>query len=297
MRSSKPQKGRNRKRIISIYLAPSRGYEKDDTENGRNPEMPIRILTACSSVIGTRDYQQDPLFVSKSVNAKRIQDAKVFGILCDGMGGLESGEETSEFVVTEMRKELEALAHDQNIAAFFIEKVLMLDAMVVKRFGASVAGTTMVAVVIFGKRLYWGAVGDSRIYIIRHDEIAQATRDHNYYLNLKEDVEKGKITQAQADNDPQRDALISFIGSGRPELIDANTEPFALADDDIVLLCSDGLTKSLTDEQILALVSDYKDNIKEAADKLTFYAIDIDLGPKDNTSVILIKYHEKRRSD
>ena len=294
MRSSKQKKSRSRKKIISVYLSPAVSHENDGAEISQISNMPIRILTADSSLIGTRDYQQDALFVSKSIYAKRYREAKVYGVLCDGMGGMESGEEISEFVVTEMRKEFETLSYNRNVAAFFIEKIQMLDAMVANKYGACVAGTTMVAVVIFGKRLYWGAVGDSRIYIIRRDEIAQATRDHNYYLNLKEDVEKGNITQEQADNDPRRDALISFIGSGNPELIDANTEPFTLADEDIVLLCSDGLTKSLTDEKILALVSEYSDNLEEAANKLTFCAIDIDLEPKDNTSVILIKYYEEK---
>ena len=269
--------------------------KRDNAINTAHKTGPIRILTACDSVIGTRAYQQDALFVSKAICTQDGEDARAFAILCDGMGGMNSGEETSRMVVAEMWNGLETMPCRQNpvnIAAFFVAEIKRMDALIVKGRGAGFTGTTMVAAYISANRLFWGAIGDSRIYLIRRGEIAQVTRDHNYSLYLKEDVEKRRITQEEANTHPKRDALVSFIGSGRTELIDANTEPFLLENGDMALLCSDGLTKSLTDDAIKRLVSTYDYEIKKAAVSLTRHAINIEPGPKDNTSVILMKYME-----
>ena len=251
---------------------------------------PVRYYTASETHQGTRDYQQDALYVMGTVNERSGETATVFGVLCDGMGGMQSGGEASSLVVDEIRRELEALPDGANIAAFFREKIRRLDSMMSERFGDGAAGTTMVSVVAIEDKLYWCSIGDSRVYLIRGGEILQVTRDHNYYMELLEDVLKGRITQEEADNHPKKEALISFIGSGSADLIDANTEPFTLINGDIILLCSDGLTKSLADEEVRKLVQKSSYDLKEAARILINTAIDIDMNPKDNTSVILIQY-------
>ena len=250
----------------------------------------VRFYTASETHQGTRDYQQDALYVSGTVHVSSGEPASVFGVLCDGMGGMQSGGEASRLAVEEMRRELENLPDDQNISAFFRDRIRKLDDMLLRKFTDGSAGTTMVSVVAIENKLFWGAIGDSRVYIIRGDEILQVTRDHNYYLELMEEVEKGKITQAEADNNPKKEALISFIGSGNAGLIDANTEPFLLIGGDIVLLCSDGVNKSLTDGEIRRLISNNSYDLREAASTLVRTAIDIDMEPKDNTSAILIQY-------
>ena len=251
---------------------------------------PVRFYTASETHQGTRDYQQDALYVADNVSVRSGETARVFGVLCDGMGGMQSGGEASRLVVSEMRRELENLKDDQNISAFFRDRIHALDDMLLKEFTDGSAGTTMVSVVAIENKLFWGSIGDSRVYLIRGSEILQVTRDHNYYLELLEQVEKGKLTQEEADNNPKKEALISFIGSGNAGLIDANTEPFLLTNGDIVLLCSDGINKSLTDQEIRKLITNNAHDLKEAASTLVRTAIDIDMDPKDNTSAILIQY-------
>jgi len=297
MRWNKKSKGSAGREVIEIFLAP-RATVRAAPRNNSITIQPglgasVRITTASHTDQGTREYQQDALFVSGPVDAAQCEPVKVIGVLCDGMGGMQSGGQASSLAVEEMRKELITLSDNQDISVFFITTIKKLDAMMTKRFGEGISGTTMAAVIILGNRLYWGSVGDSRVYLLRRQEIAQVTRDHNYYLQLKEEVAKGKLTLEEADAHPKKEALISFIGSGRIELIDANTEPFQLIDDDIVLLCSDGLTRSLTDEEIRKHVFSHADNLKEAAVSLIRKAVDIDMGPKDNTSAILIQYQEK----
>ena len=103
-------------------------------------------------------------------------------------------------------------------------------------------GTTVVAVVIENNKMYFLSVGDSKIYILRDNEILAVNREHNYRLSLDEKLKKGQITKEQyiAEED-QAEALISYLGMGNVSLMDINNEPFILQENDIVLLCSDGL--------------------------------------------------------
>ena len=285
------------KTLITIPLAPRALTRRNSSTIQLSPsgsqsghDGSILFYTASETHQGTRDYQQDALYVVDNVSARDGEAARVFGVLCDGMGGMQSGGEASRLVVEKMRGELEQLQDDQNISAFFRDRIHALDAMLLKEFSDGSAGTTMVSVVAVENKLFWGSIGDSRVYLIRGAEMLQVTRDHNYYLELMESVEKGKITQEEADNNPKKEALISFIGSGNASLIDANTEPFLLSNGDIVLLCSDGVNKSLTDEEIRKLITNNAHDIKEAASMLVRTAIDINMDPKDNTSAILIQY-------
>lgn len=157
------------------------------------------------------------------------------------------------------------------------------------------AGTTMVAVVAEEDRLYWLSVGDSRIYIIRNEEMSQVNREHNYRLTLQESLKSGLITREQYEAEEkkgQADALISYLGISRLSLMDINRAPLEMMDGDIVLLCSDGLFKSLSDSQIKALVRDNDMDLDIAADRLCQMAFSRRRGGQDNTSVLLLQYRK-----
>ena len=153
----------------------------------------------------------------------------------------------------------------------------------------------MVAVVADGGKLYWLSIGDSRIYIIRGEEMSQVNREHNYRLTLQESLRSGLITQEQYEAEEKRgraDALISYLGISRLNLMDINRAPLEMMDGDMVLLCSDGLFKSLNDSQIKALVKDNDIDMDIAADRLCQMALSKRRGGQDNTSVLLLQYHK-----
>ncbi|MDR2355005.1 MAG: protein phosphatase 2C domain-containing protein [Clostridiales Family XIII bacterium] len=250
------------------------------------------ILTASEMHIGTRKQQQDAVYVSDAICFEYGENPRVLGVLCDGMGGMKMGGDVSRLVVESLAGNLPAIRECENINAFFEDAIRHLDAEIVSRYGRGNSGTTLTAAVVEGNRLYWVSVGDSRIYILRRGEIVQVTQDHNYLLKLKDDVNKGLITDDEANANPKKEALISYIGAGNVELIDSNKDPFVLESGDIVLMCSDGLTKSLGDEDIAGIVSEHYGDLKEMARLLPLFAFDAGNGSKDNTSVILIQYLE-----
>ncbi|MDR1422290.1 MAG: serine/threonine-protein phosphatase [Coriobacteriales bacterium] len=216
---------------------------------------------------------------------------EAFAVLCDGMGGTELGAEASGLVVEEAAVALDALGADDDVVACLYGLVQQLDCDVCDQFGAGRAGTTVVAVYLRDNRMNWLSVGDSRIYLIREDGIECLTRDHNLQMALDNEVARKSITVEEMESFARRDSLISFIGQGGLPLIDHSPEPLVLGSGDVVLLCSDGLTKSLGDDQIAAIIRECPDNLDETARRLVIEAFDTG-GEKDNTTVALLRYLE-----
>lgn len=252
-------------------------------------EIPV-IEVGCSSILGTRKNQQDYYGTVISPDNDGI-----LAVVCDGMGGLSGGELASRVTVETILGKYEGIEGKCEPPVFFREAVKEVDLIVhnLEENGKRLnAGTTLVAVHIDGNRLHWLSVGDSRFYLIRKNQIISVCAEHNYGELLKQRLAAGVITQADIDNDTRRkDALTSYIGMGNPQLIEVNDVPFELMPDDMLLLCSDGLFKSLTDDAILKAVFDYKLNIQRSAENLTGLALSMAKGSQDNTTVTVIHYN------
>lgn len=160
------------------------------------------------------------------------------------------------------------------------------------------AGTTLAAVVIEEEMLSWVSVGDSKIYIVRDDTMVQCNREHNYLTILNEMLKDGTITLEMYDEEVYKgDSLTSFIGMGNLSQIDVNPHPFHLRENDIVLLCSDGLSKLLSQREIVSVVRKYQDELEVVLEKLQERArkkAQIMQEKQDNTTIVLLSYQRKR---
>jgi len=262
------------------------------TQRFERPGSFREVLTASEMHLGTRAVQQDACYVTSATSFWDGEShLNTIGIVCDGMGGLEHGAEASKMVIDQILADIAAAGQVEDPASFFKNELGKLDDLVVQRFGANNAGTTLVLAVLSGSRLYWCSAGDSRLYLIRQDEIVQLTRDHNYFLLLKEQVENQDMTIEEAEQHPQKEALVSFLGMGGIEIFDINNSPFQMVNGDVVLLCSDGLTKSLTADQIRDVIRQNYGQVDQTARLLPVVAFDTG-GAKDNTSVVVIQYFE-----
>ncbi len=298
------RKKRNEAREEAVEITKQDVTEQDLTEQdvpeqpatpARNDEVTVQIIrsgedhvnTAMATHMGTRQYQQDAAYVSEPVSS-----GVAFGVLCDGMGGMSSGDRASSDTVVFMVNRLSQLKPEDDVSAFLEAAAGEANDLVLAENERTKedSGTTLIAVVVREGNLYWLNVGDSRIYILRDGEIQCLTRDHNYALELQEKVDAGFLTRAQADADPQKDALISYIGAPSLGWVDVNKAPLPLTFGDIVLLCSDGLTKVLREDEIVAVLSGFAGDIGQAAEALPAAAYSQRNGGMDNTSVILIQY-------
>ena len=252
-----------------------------------------RYNAAMKSVIGTREEQQDCAF-------QIVNDRQVLAIVCDGMGGHESGGLASIVTIEKFKELYEKKDPAEPFATFYLNTVDILDELVFhlkneqgERLGA---GTTFVAAAIDDDELSWLSVGDSRLYILRNDEFVQVTRDHNYFLRLEQMKQEKEISEDQYQAEAVKgESLISFIGMGGIEVMDINHSPFKLLSKDTVLLSTDGLYKALSDKEIMKCLR------KETADDaLTALISNVEAKAhqfQDNTTCVVIKYNGEAENE
>lgn len=254
------------------------------------------IIALSYTATGNRKYQQDAVYVSGSRKIAGNRKTRVFAAVCDGMGGMADGGRASSTAIHMFREGFEKIEKEPNIQipTFFRQGIRSVDAVISQfpKEAGKGSGTTLVAVIAENNRLYWASVGDSRIYILRGRDMIQVTRDHNYMLRLQQMVDNGQMTLQEAQAKKQKEALISFLGIGNVTLMDINEQPFEMQFGDIVLLCSDGITKTLPDDQIRDIIKNDAVSMKEKAKILVEAAVRGNTHSQDNTSVAILQYAE-----
>lgn len=242
------------------------------------------------SDIGGRQEQQDRAYAY-------LDPSVAFAIVCDGMGGTEHGALASQIAVDSMcgslRGVLSKQSQDDIVEALF-DAMTQMDIRVSHELGKRKGGTTAVAVFLRDGKLYWFSAGDSRLYIIRNGELVQATRDHNYFLRLDEQLRNGEITQERFDQEAKRgSALISYIGVGGLPVFDLTNTPLDLMPGDILLLTTDGLYKALP-QDLITYILQSSASLSVKADRL-MAQITAPEGPiaLDNTTFVLIKINTR----
>lgn len=267
----------------------------DDMHTIMLDEFDKSVYIGTSSVIGRRKEQQDAIksdtFYSYAENGKAIS------VLCDGMGGLVGGGKASALCSSIVYDTFHSEAKFPSIPMFYKSVIFQSDEevrMMKTDEGTQIlgAGTTLASVVIEDDQLYWASVGDSHIYIIRGNDILCITKDHNFLMLLNEKVKRGEITQEEADSNPKKEALISYIGIGGVHYVDMNSTGFHLLDGDHIVLCSDGLYRSLSENEIKQVVCNFGKETQQAAEALTSLALSKNLRNQDNTSVVVIGFQD-----
>ena len=239
---------------------------------------------AQKSIIGERDEQQDSWFV-------RLESDKVYAAVCDGMGGYSHGQDASAAASETMKRLYLSKPTEEPYPDFFIKAIDILDENVLSlknpEGGKLSAGTTILTVAIDGDSLFWLSVGDSRLYIIRGENIVRVTRDHNYFLTLGQMMETGAIDKDRYDDEaPKGERLISYIGMGGVQIFDINDAPLKLMPYDTVLLCTDGLYRAVNDDEILKLANNRSPN-----DAICALIDKVNIAFSDNTTCVIIKYN------
>ena len=139
-------------------------------------------------------------------------------------------------------------------------------------------GTTLDVCLIYNSRIYIGHVGDSRVYRIRKEFMRRLTKDHSYVQTL---VDDGTITKEEAYSHPKKNMLTKALGCVQTVEPDVYTKTFIK--DDIILMCSDGLTNMIREENIYEIIKQDKEN---AIENLVKQANDN--GGLDNITVVII---------
>lgn len=268
-----------------------RAANVSDMKTERLDIPPCRTEVGLASNIGKREYQQDAAIVSAG---EKLGLTRTIAVLCDGMGGMDGGELASNMCAGIFYNDFLALTEDTDWYDFLVYEAQKADeqvSLITDEYGEPMnAGCTLTAVVIDDSSMHFVSVGDSRIYVIRDHVVTQITRDHNYLMILNEKLEKGEITAEEVMDNVNKEALISYIGMGGLNIVDANDTPIELKSDDFVLMCSDGLYRVLGDKEIEYIIDSNRHDMALAAQALVDTAVYNGFEMQDNTSAILIKY-------
>jgi protein phosphatase len=203
----------------------------------------------------------------------------VLWAVADGMGGYGHGDLAADVVIDALARLPHGAASRRLIGAALREA----DADVRRRAradGLGPIGATVVALMVDGRNAVVGWAGDSRAYLLRGDTLAPLTRDHSLVQEL---IDRAEISRAEADGHPQAHVVTRAIGVGAeadPEFAELTVQA-----GDRLLLCSDGLTRCLRDDDIAALLASAGD--PEGACRALIDAT-LARGAPDNVSTVVV---------
>lgn len=214
------------------------------------------------------------------------QQAITLGVVADGMGGHQAGDVASHMLVKNIGAlwEQEDLTDQTKIIHWLLRKIQEENEKIYiageEDMALSGMGTTIVAVVVLGDRLLLAHVGDSRAYLVTSQTMKQVTEDHSLVNEL---VKNGEITKEEALVHPRRSVLIRSIGI--PGLVEIDIVDIEWQSTDMILLCSDGLTNMLSDDEIETIL--HSDNtLDDKIDTLILRANEA--GGTDNITVLIM---------
>jgi serine/threonine protein phosphatase PrpC len=180
--------------------------------------------------------------------------------VADGMGGAQAGEVASKLAATTIESEPGRSLHGvERVAALVREANRRVYERATNDPAASGMGTTMTVALVEGETVTIGHVGDSRAYLVRDGRMEQLTDDHSLVNEL---LKSGKLSPEEAEMHPQRSVITRAVGTDPDVQVDAFT--IEAEDGDVFLICSDGLTDMVADEEILDLVARHRDDLARA---------------------------------
>jgi PPM family protein phosphatase len=248
---------------------------------------------ALTDVGRKRKGNEDSLFVNAEQN---------LFVVADGMGGHAAGEIASRVAVDSINEFVCLTSGDEEITwPFGLDENISYDGNRLKtaiRYANRKVleatkekseyegmATTVAAVLIDGENANLGHVGDSRVYLVRSGEISQLTSDHSW---VNEQIQSGVISSDQARSHPLRNVVTRALG-GKPDL-QVDMQVHKILPGDILLLCSDGLTTMIPDEDIAKVVQESEGDVEKAAKALVATANA--RGGEDNITVLLLRFDE-----
>lgn len=229
-----------------------------------------------------RDMNQDYYYISPKESLINLY------ILADGMGGYTGGEIASKLATISVKNYIESnfektLTEKEDIVKLIKNSMEYANMVVYEKSKENKElegmGTTLEVCLIYNNIVYIGHIGDSRIYIQSKEKLKKLTIDHSYVEKL---VKDGTITKEEAINHPKKNMLTKALGCMSFVEVDVTNEE--LNKDDIILICSDGLTNMVEEETINNVI---KEDYKSAPLKLIELANNN--GGYDNITALVIK--------
>jgi protein phosphatase len=219
------------------------------------------------------------------------QSGVTLALLADGMGGHLAGDVASELVVSNIGLAWESsnVITTEEAGSWLVRQIQKVNLEVYEKGQNQPEfqgmGTTIVAAAVFNTTIVLAHVGDSRAYVINQQEMRQITEDHSLVNEL---VKSGEITKEMAEHHPQKNILIRSVGMPGDVQVDVNEHMWL--NGETLLICSDGLTNMVTDEEIQAIICS---GISVAEQASSLIEAANEAGGTDNITVVLVHFNEE----
>lgn len=246
----------------------------------------MKILLGGTQDIGRREDQQDAFYISTPAFGHTAQVDRDLLLVCDGIGGASFGKEAAQIACEALKSFLITEDEIYDVHGALLQSVRYANseviAFMIRKGVRTVGGTTLIAALIKNDIIYWISVGDSHIYLFSDAELEQLNDDHLYGNVLDVAVAEGKIDKAFADKHPRRDSISSFIGIW--ELKEISSGKTRLSPGTSVLLCTDGLYKTLNEDEI---IDAYDPDPQKWSSELIKATLEKDVPDQDNVTVAI----------
>ncbi|MGB7190275.1 MAG: Stp1/IreP family PP2C-type Ser/Thr phosphatase [Acidobacteriaceae bacterium] len=240
------------------------------------PELITLEVAALTHVGKVRDHNEDAY--------GHCLEAGVF-VVCDGMGGAAAGEVASRLAVDTVIERLCAVTSPEDRRRALEESIAAANRLVHAQAAQDVSlkgmGTTLVAIAVQGGSALIGHVGDSRCYLFRASRLTRQTDDHSL---VDEQVRLGRMTEEDAERSPLKNVITRAIGT-QPS-VEAEITELVLEPGNILLLCSDGLTREVPEARIAAVLGE-STSLQQKCQELIDAANQA--GAHDNVTTILVR--------
>lgn len=254
----------------------------------------MRFLSEAHTDIGISKKMNQDAYCLKIASTKKQKVA--FAVLCDGMGGLKSGELASAFVVNAFcnwfENELPAMLVN-GFDSSQIEKrwndITVQQGRKIMEYGKARGislGTTLTAILMVNREYIYVQVGDSRIYRINNRGIRQITKDQTV---IAHEIEQKRLTEEEAKNDARQNVLLQCIGASRtivPEI-----QVGSIHENDVFMLCSDGFRHKVAEEEMYGIMAPSLLTSERMMKKSLVDLVELNKSRKenDNITALLIK--------
>lgn len=266
--------------------------QKEPSENVNDKEYPEQMLREPNADVvgklhnvGRRKGQQDSFGV---VNVPK----GVCAVVADGMGGLADGDKVSQKIVGTMLQDAMTIKDSPVEGTKLYSMAAHANREVNRMLGTAgqyKSGSTLIAVLTEGNRFQWISIGDSRIYLFRGNSLVQMNGEHVYERDLLLRAINGRISFTEANTDKQKDRLASFIGMGELAHIDGSLHPVEVQAGDRVILMSDGVFNTLSEQEIAKVLSETQ-NAVQAAAVLEQWVLARNNPKQDNFTAVILEF-------
>ena len=244
---------------------------------------------------GRRENQEDSFGFSQFSNSEFVAHGGYVSVVADGMGGLENGTLASTTALRVFLSAYQQKSPDESVLDALKRAAVEANGEVYRTaVGLSAIdrmGSTLVAASVIGNRLEWIGIGDSRLYHFSSGVFRQLSEDHNFGQVLDAQVAQGIISKEEAIAHPKAQALTSYLGREQiPFISSSESGAIKLRQGDWIILCSDGLSGSLSVEEIS---KELYGKPQEASDRLLLRALSKDFPHQDNITLLVLCMDEQ----